>query len=60
MGQIDPMKQTSKSAHNDIERLAEKIAACLAEADRLGLDKVAIDLDLALQKVRRSSNWIHH
>ena len=54
------MKQTSKSAYNDIESLAENIAACLAEADRLGLDKVAIDLDLALQKVRRSSNWTHH
>jgi hypothetical protein len=49
------MKRISKSAHSDIERLAKNIAACLAEADRLGLDKVAIELDLALQKVRRST-----
>lgn len=54
------MKRTSKSAREDIERLAEDIAACLAEADRLGLDKVAIDLDIALQKVRRSPGWLHH
>lgn len=53
------MKRISKSAHEDIKRLAEEIAACVVEADRLGLDKVAIDLDLALQRVRRSPSIKH-
>jgi hypothetical protein len=54
------MKQTSKSARDDTERLAEKIAECLAEAERLGLGLAAIDLDMALEKVRRSPSEVNH
>ena len=54
------MKQISKSAREDRERLAEKIAECLAEAERLGLGMAAIDLDMALEKVRRSPSREQH